>query len=204
MTRKAALIRAISIISQTTMPLQERDELTRALQLCLDELPYAKWTKEAIFDALDQFCIENGRTWFTLAELDRTGLPSHCIIKWRFGMTAKEFRDRYYPMPPQNERPRKAPPMSPGELQEDFIKRYRELQPKNGSNYNARRPGNAPSWNVVARAFGLTHWYELLELCGLKRVPAKLNVSSRSHSGVVELIKKYDALAEQRGKVDTV
>ena len=193
MTRKTALLRAISIIQEMTPQPEDGDELIEKLQLCIDELPFSKWSKDAIFDACDQYCEDNNRTYLITADFQKAELPSHPTVKNRFGMTLAEFRDKYYPLPssrsgrsPYSDKPVEA-------YNKDFVEFYKNNYGMRGAEYNNKRPNGYPTWNTLAKMNGLKQsWHTLLSAFELKQtVKPKPTVISASKSGVIEYIKKY-------------
>ena len=58
MTRKQAILRGISILSKN----KKNQEIVDKLKEIFEEYPYKTWTKNAVFDSIEQFRIEhNGR-----------------------------------------------------------------------------------------------------------------------------------------------
>ena len=51
MTRKEALREAIQIVSNARIGKGRKAEILAGLALCQRELPFAHWTREAVFDA---------------------------------------------------------------------------------------------------------------------------------------------------------
>ena len=66
------------------------------LTLCVEELPFAKWSEAAIYDACDQFFADRGRVP-SIKDFDRAGLPSHTVVKQRLGITVRELREKHFP-----------------------------------------------------------------------------------------------------------
>lgn len=193
MTRKTALLRAISMIEAMTPPPEGKDELIKKLQLCIDELPFSKWSEDAIFDACDQYCEDHNRTYLITSDFQKAELPSHPTVKNRFGMTLSEFRDKYYPLPssrsgksPYSDRPVES-------YNKDFVEFYKNNYGIRGDEYNNRRPAGSPTWHTLAKMNGLKQsWFLLLSTLGLKRtVEFTPTVTSASKSGVIEYIKKH-------------
>ena len=165
MTRKLALQEAIQIIENTGIEPQKKAEIIKGLQLCVEELPFAVWSENAIFDACEQFVMERGH--IRICDFDRAGLPSHPTIKNRFGMTAKEFRDKYFPLPD-------TPEFQPKYRLEDkeqwnalFISEFHRIRCTSEQQYNEKRSKDAPVWQTVVRLNGLKTWRELLAVLEL-------------------------------------
>lgn len=203
MTRKQALREAIEIVQKTRMNAAKKDEIIESLELCEAELPFAKWSEEAIFDACDQYCIDHNRDYLKLDDFKRGGLPSHPTIKNRFGLTAKEFRDKYYPLKNPNKKHPVYSHKSCEEYTNDFVAQYRSVNPKSAVEYNKLRPKGYPTWSVVAAMNGVTTWCALLKLFNLDKKPvSKLKVISISESGSIELLKKLIAENNARRNIE--
>ena len=139
MTRKDALSEAIIIIKKSNINNKKKAELTKKLELCVSELPYAKWTEAAIFDACDQYIAEHGLP-LRLKDFQSRELPSHPTVKNRFGITLKEFRDTYYPMP---EREKNIAQISEETIR-DFREEYQRCGATNMESYNKLRSEGTP------------------------------------------------------------
>jgi len=190
MTRKDALKSAIALVGFSDITDKEKEEIVKGLNLCLEELPYSKWSREAIFDACDQYCKDKGRTYLTMADFVSSEMPSHPTIKNRFGMTAKEFRDTFYPLPNQSGKHAWYNKKSPQEYIDDFIKQYQTAEPKNGDEYNKTRPKGYPTWSVIARMNDTKAWKPLLKKLGLiKEEKMQFKVRTESADGTYERIK---------------
>ena len=167
MTRKEALNEAIKIIRTTKIDQEKRGLIIKKLELCVSELPFTSWSEEAIFDACEEFIRENGRG-ITTKDFERPELPSHPAIKNRFGMTAKEFRDLYYPLKETSPKSRYANhPVS--YWTEQFISEYNRIRPMGQREYDQKRDPNYPGWATIAKMNGVKTWSALQEKLGLKR-----------------------------------
>ena len=164
MTRKEALREAIQIVSNARIGKGRKAEILAGLAMCQRELPFAHWTREAVFDACDTWVQEYGS--LSLRAFMSPELPSHSAIKNRFGMTARQFRDRYYPLDG-------GPTGSPfaGHGVDEWNRRFREDFHAMGcagqADYNKRRDRALPTWNTVAAMNGVKSWRQLLEKLGL-------------------------------------
>ncbi len=169
MTRRNALKTAIFIVQKAEMKKQEKEKLLSVLNDIADELPCVHWTEKAIFDACEEFLLSH--PYITLKDFERADMPSHPTIKNRFGMTAKEFRDKYYPIgnvttrSPYFER-------SVEEWNELFRTEFEHLRCTGQDDYNRRRDKSLPTWNTMAKMNGLKRWNELLEKVGIKKESA--------------------------------
>lgn len=165
MTRKRALREAIQIVSNARIGRQRKAGILAALALCQRELPFAHWSREAIFDACDAWVEEHGA--LTLRAFASPEMPSHGAVKNRFGMTAREFRDRYYPL-------EGGPAGSPyaGECAAVWNERFRADFHAMGctgqADYNERRDRSLPTWNTVAAMNGVRSWSALLAALELR------------------------------------
>lgn len=176
MTRKQAIIRTIEILNSTPILEEEQEELINKLMSCLDELPFTKWTEAAIFDSCDQFILENRRN-IRITDFTRAELPNHTVIKNRFKITAKEFRDKYYPLPLNGA----GRYLASGEAQqwkELFIADFHRVKPTEQSAYNLNRARGLPTWATLGKMYGLHCWSALLAHCGLE--PYKRAIKQRS------------------------
>lgn len=178
MTRKLALQEAIKIIEKSPIGKQRKEDIIKGLQLCVDELPFAKWSEAAIFDACEQHRTEHGS--IRLRDFDCSGLPSHPTIRNRFGMTAKEFRDTYFPLPD-------GPAFQPRYRTADkdqwntmFINEFHRIQCTGEQHYNKDRNKEAPVWQTMAQLNGVKTWRQLLKalkLCTYTSAHQTLSVS---------------------------
>lgn len=164
MTRKQALREAIQIVSNARIGKGRKAEILAGLDLCQRELPFAHWTQEAIFDACDTWVEERGT--LTLRAFASPDMPSHTTVKNRFGMTAREFRDRYYPLPGLT-----AGSSCCGRGVEEwnrlFTADFHAMACTGQADYNRRRNRDLPTWNTVAAMNGIGTWKRLLTKLGL-------------------------------------
>ncbi len=165
MTRKEALTEAIEIISKARIGARRKEDIIKGLELCQSELPFARWSEAAIFDACDDWVREHGI--ICLRDFDHAGLPSHPTIKNRFGMTAKEFRDRYYPISDVSTRSRYFE-RNRAEWDAMFVAEFNRLRATGQDDYNRRREKSLPTWNSMAAMHGVHTWRELLGILGLE------------------------------------
>lgn len=161
MTRKEAITVSIRVVEGCTLDQRIKDETIKMLNLCISELPFAKWSEAAIFDACDQFILDNKRQ-IRLIDFDRAGLPSHPTIKNRFKMSVKEFRDKYYPLSHESKNNSPYGVYTNEQIKDIFIKEYTAICPASGCDYNSRRSKSLPSWVTVAKRFGVSTWTQLI------------------------------------------
>lgn len=160
MTRKDALREAIQIVSNARIGKQRKAEILAGLTLCRQELPFAHWTKEAVFDACDTWVQEHGK--LHLKAFESPAMPSHSTVKNRFGMTAREFRDRYYPISGGSA----GSPYRQREVEDwnrDFKADFHQMRCVGQDDYNRRRNRKLPTWNTVAAMNGVRSWRDLLK-----------------------------------------
>ncbi len=165
MVRKEALRKAIEIVRKSELDSIEREEIIGGLELCFAELPFSHWSEAAIFDACDQWVQEHGQLHMR-AFID-PAMPSHPTIKNRFKMTAKEFRDKYYPLPGEKSRSRYCD-QDCAYWDKVFIQEFHTLKVTSQGDYNRRRDKTHPTWVTLARMHSLNTWTELLETLDLE------------------------------------
>lgn len=165
MTRKDALREAINIVSNARIGKQRKADIIAGLELCQRELPFSHWSKEAIFDACDTWAQEHGE--LHMRAFVSPQMPSHPAIKNRFGMTAREFRDKFYPMTDVSTR-------SPyyehtvSEWNQRFQDEFCRICCTGQDDYNRRRNKELPTWNTMAAMNQCKTWKQLLERLSLK------------------------------------
>lgn len=165
MTRKNALRKAIEIIEKTQLEADEKEGIIAGLNLCLQELPFSHWSEAAIFDACDQWVEEHGE--LHMRDLVSAEMPSHPAIKNRFGMTAKEFRDKYYPISDVTTRSRYCQ-HNRAEWDQMFIEEFHRIKATGQDDYNRRKDASLPTWNTMAKMHDLKRWTDLLEELNLQ------------------------------------
>ena len=165
MTRKEALREAIHIVSNARIGKQRKADVIAGLELCQRELPFSHWSKEAIFDACDTWVSEHGE--LHMRAFASPQMPSHSAVKNRFGMTAREFRDQYYPMKDVSARSRYYR-RSIAEWNDLFADEFHRIGCTGQDDYNRRRNRELPTWNTVAGMNGCKTWSELLAILSLK------------------------------------
>lgn len=165
MTRKDALREAIHIVSNARIGKQRKADIITGLELCLQELPFSRWSREAIFDACDTWVQEHGE--LHMRAFVSPLMPSHTAVKNRFGMTAKEFRDQYYPMTDVSTR---SPyyQHSVSEWNQRFQEEFHRIHCTGQDDYNRRRNKKLPTWNTLAAMNRCQTWKQLLEKLSLE------------------------------------
>lgn len=165
MTRKDALREAIHIVSDARIGKQRKADIIAGLELCQQELPFSHWSKEAIFDACDTWVKEHGE--LHMQAFVSPLMPSHPAIKNRFGMTAREFRDKYYPMTDVSTRSRYYK-RTVSEWNTLFAEEFVQIRCTGQDDYNRRRNHDLPTWNTMAAMNDCKTWKQLLTLLSLK------------------------------------
>lgn len=164
MVRKEALCKAIEIIEKTGLDSAEKSEIIEGLELCLQELPFAHWSEAAIFDACNQWVQEHGQ--LHMKAFVSPTMPSHPTIKNRFKMTAREFRDKYYPLPGEKTRSQYSS-HDCAYWDKIFIQEFHALKVTSQGDYNERRDKTHPTWITLAKMHKVETWTELLKILGL-------------------------------------
>jgi hypothetical protein len=99
-------------------------------------------------------------------------LPSHAIIKFRFGVNLKKFLEIYYPT---NKlcNSRLFFDKIKEDFKKDFIKRYNKIQPNSAEEYNKKRGDGIPSRQTVSIMFDIRKWIDWLKFCELEKYYVK-------------------------------
>lgn len=168
MTRKNALKIAIKYIQANYEASPEKDDILKKLQECVDDLPLNRWSKIAIFDACDQYLIDNNKTYLTMGDFTSGKLPSHPTVQNRFGMTLAEFRDKYYPIPKEYRIKPKVKESNESKIKR-FIATYHRLKPTNAKDYLDRKDTEDLGWIPCAKIVGAKTWDGLLVSLKLNR-----------------------------------
>ena len=166
----AEALKTPATADSTAAEAQAACDVIRAM---LSDLPLTSWTEKTIFDSINQFITDNGRTP-TASDFRKKGLPPHPVIKLRFGKTLREFLDMYYPAKKLCDS-KIYSNKSRDEWQDLFVSEYHKIKPGSAEEYNARRPPGSPSWATVARLFGITKWLNWLIHCDIVPYIAKRN-----------------------------
>lgn len=165
MTRFEALNVAIRIVKKSDHP--KKTTIVEKLEQCVRSVQNRKWNEENIHAYCRKVVEEKGR--LLTSDFDHPGTPTHGDIACVFKMTAREFRDAYYPL---------KSPLSPlsmyfrhtaEEWTALFLEDYHRIKPKTQSEYNRLRAEGLPRWNAVARMNGVSSWIDLLVKLGLRR-----------------------------------
>lgn len=166
MTRKQALLWAIEVLDNTRQT-EETAAAREKLEECIAELPFTRWSERAIFDACDQFLLDHGRPPST-RDFAGYGLPGHRTIQERFGMTAAEFRNRYYSKESDISWCSSYRMCTSQEIVDQFVEEYHRLRPTSNTGYNKERDRRAPTWQTAAKQLGVRKWSEMKQALGLE------------------------------------
>lgn len=199
MTRFEALNIAMGIVEGSDHP--KKADIIAKLEQCTWKLSKRKWSEEKIFAYCNKVMEERGRV--LTSDFGIPGAPGHGDITQVFKLSAREFRDTYYPL---------NSPLSPmsmyfyrtaDEWTALFVADYQRIKPKTQSEYNKKRQDGLPRWNAIARMNNLTSWRELLASLGLKEYifNQKLGIVT-STSRSQQAIEEFDAMEDQKSATE--
>ncbi|MCL2772992.1 MAG: hypothetical protein FWD71_06550 [Oscillospiraceae bacterium] len=83
-------------------------------------------------------------------------------------MNLKDFLKKYYPVKKLCDS-KDYYNKTKEEWQKIFISEYRKYKPHSAEEYNELRSKGIPSWQTVARLFGIKKWMNWIEFCDLER-----------------------------------
>lgn len=148
------------------MDRETRENIVEKLELCITELPFSRWSEAAIFDACDQFIADHGRPLY-LNDFTSRELPSHPTVKNRFGMTLREFRDRYYPLPRKEYRTIDGVPLNAQGLIRAFGEEFNRIGARTREDYDRRRNKQYPCSAFLLKVSRAASWAELLNMANV-------------------------------------
>lgn len=180
MTRKDAIEKVIEMVQKSNEPDEYKVEMLEALKLCLSELPYTRWSRSAILDACAQHLKDKGK--LTLNDFIGGDLPSHSVVKLKFGMTVVEFREKYFPN--WNQRP--AYP-----TEQVFLDEYTRIRPLSRRDYDRRRAAGTPVVTTILERLGIKTWTELKQTYNLPTYKKQRAVETYSVS-IERAIDRFD------------
>ena len=174
-TRKTALLEAIEIVKAADLPQEQKNGIVKKLTLCVTELPFAKWSENAICDACDQFLLDHGRVP-SISEFDRGGLPSHTVVRRRLGVSVREFRERYFreELEKQKETPDREI------ILRDFADEYKRLGVTTQKEYDQHRSAGQLSAQTILKYTGITSWLDLLKMAGIEPTRRKAGTKKKT------------------------
>lgn len=175
MTRKEALFQAVLVLKSLDIEKEKKSEIINKLSELIEELPICVWSENTIFDAFEQFIIDNGRVP-NCSDLDYKNLPSHPTIENRFKMSAREFIDRYYGDKIVKKKCNSN--IYYNHTKEywinDFKTQYEQLNRPNMIQYNKLRRNGTPCTSTLVNLCGLKNYSELIKFCGYNRAKNKI------------------------------
>lgn len=158
--------KALSIAIEAIKQLPYSDENEQAIKRLktLGEMTMNRhWTKETIFQALNQWRDEHGRNP-TVTNLVEYGMPKAVTIQRMFDMKASAFMSIYYPSEQTKKPVTKYSVRTEQEWINDFRRQYEQMKPKSGREYNNRREEGSPTWNTIIKYCHVGTWTELLKI----------------------------------------
>lgn len=172
MTRKQALQMAKEALAEK----QEYDA-TAKLDEIIADMPLNHWSESAIHDAVQQFIVDHGHEPYP-SDFNSHLLPSAPALRNRFGMTVREFIQKYYPhpLPEVNARQRR---LSRDDAIAEFVSEYRRIAPTTAKEYDRMRGEDKLSWSTVAHMHNTRSWKLLLEITGLNATKASFTIKHK-------------------------
>ena len=158
MTRREALLRAIKYIGDND------PELTHKLNEMIEDMPMTHWSAAACYDAVEDFCITQGRFPRMEDFKYNSKLPALPTIRNRFKMPALQWLSGLEHYTPARTNSALAA----------FIDEYNRIHPVSGPDYNIKKREDVSKWQAVARRYTPSgNWTDLLKLAGLRSVPRR-------------------------------
>ena len=158
MTRREALLCAIEYIGSNN------PELTCKLNEMLEDMPMTHWSAAACYDAIEDFCITQGRFPRMEDFKYNSKLPALPTIRNRFKMPALQWLSSLEHYTPARTNSALAA----------FIDEYNRIHPVSGPDYNIKKCKDVSRWEAVARRYTPSgNWTDLLKLTGLRSVPRR-------------------------------
>lgn len=151
MTRKTALQKAISLLSEDEM----NTEICEKLSDILEDMPLTNWTDKTIRDRIEQFYEDEGR-YPTTTDFKQKGMPPHPVFKHRYKTTLSRWLEENYPIPKTTYEQRKE------KHTKAFIEEYLRLRPSSSDDFDHRRQSGVISWRGLAPYYNITSWHNLL------------------------------------------
>ena len=197
MTRYEAIERAIEIISKKE-GVETKTEILKNLEK-VKILLKNEWTKDGIFNKINQWVNEHGRNPCYCDLLQYDDMPNPIAIKRNFDMSARAFLNLYYPYTKKKIVTRISL-MTKEELANLFITQFNKHKVHSSKEYNEFRDEGTPTWITIARNLGFTRWRELIEYTNVKirrREPIEVHrIITVRHS--VPLYEKLEQLLKER------
>ena len=174
-TRKAALLEAIEIVKAADLPQEQKNNLVKKLALCVTELPFARWSEDAIYDACEQFLLDHGRVP-SISEFDRGALPSHTVVQRRLGITVRELRERYF----REELEKQEGSPDRETILREFANEYKRIGFTTQKKYDRHRSAGQPSAQTILKHTGIASWRDLLKTAGVKTTRKKTGAKRKT------------------------
>lgn len=167
MTRKQALKIAITVLNKQQNEPIVRDIIPR-LQEIYDELPLVHWSNASIFDAIEQWKIDNGE-YPSTSDLNKRGLPSKSVIKQKTKQNPINFLKKNFPRASSREHISPYIQKSKEEWLDIFIQEYMRIQPKYYYEYENKRNKYTPTARWLMKQFKIHTWNDLLKYAGINK-----------------------------------
>ena len=199
MTRKQAVLKAISILEKK----KENNEIVEKLKGICNELPLTKWNEENIFDAFQQYIIDNNET---PCSDDLCGkLPAKDTLKKVCKVnTLSEYLKKNFPND-YNEKKGRSPywKYTPKICKECFVRNYNAIN--NGmyvslAEYNSNKEPGTPNANFFMKHLKCSTYRGLLKKLNLYPYKYELQVTSNIADGIIPNAgEKYEMLRKEFG-----
>lgn len=180
MTRKQAIDKAIEALAASG----RNEEAIGILHKLSAELPFFRWSEDAICDSVEQFILDHGRVP-TVTDFKKRSLPPHTVVKKRFGVSLQEWLRQNYPVAKPTEEEKRA------EVTEAFVRDYLRIRPKSAEEFNARRTPETHCWYTVAVYNHARCWRKLLSRLELP-VYSKTDAPREKPTLKVNILSDYD------------
>lgn len=182
-TRRKALEMAIEALKEKEPAPEIEQAITRLYYMANSSSKEVRWTKETIFEAINEWVNEHGRHPIA-ADLYSPNLPKPSTIKSVFNTTIKDFLNEHYPSNPKGFK-RKQNCLPKEKYMEIFKAEYSRINPQTAKEYDLKRSPDTPCWETIAIHNDAHGWKELLAVSGVKRVckenkPTVITVVSHS------------------------
>lgn len=188
-------LKAISIAIEAIKQLPYSDENEQAIKMLNTFVKMTinrHWTKETVFQALDQWRDEHGRNP-TVTNLVEDGMPKAVTIQRMFDMKASAFMRIYYPSEHTKKPVTKYSVRTEQEWIDDFKRQYEKIKPKSGREYNNCREEGSPTWNTIIKYCHVGTWTELLKMTNVDTKHLHKTPEERTYT-VIQIHPSYDRL----------
>ena len=197
MTRLEAVEKAIEIINENEV-IETKSQIIENLEK-VKILLKNEWTKDEIFNKINQWVDEHGRNPCYCDLLQYDDMPNPIAIKRNFDMSARAFLNLYYPYT-KKKSVTYVSVMSKEELTSLFIAQFNKHKVHSAKEYDEFRDEGTPTWITIARNLGFTRWCELIDYTNVKirrREPIEVHrVITVKHS--IPLYEKLEQLLKER------